>query len=242
MKIISIIPARYDSKRFPGKLLENIGDKSVVEKTYESVLNTNLFDNVFVATDNLLIKEKILSIGGQVILTKGNHICGSDRVAEASINLEADIIVNVQADEPFIDKKSLSDLINIYKDDKEELIDMVSLMSPINKSKLIINPNIVKVIVDNNNFALYFSRSKIPFNRDEDLNINYFRHIGVYGFRKKSLIDFFDNGETPIEKSEKIECIRQLEMGKKIKMVKTDISSLSIDEHSDLLKANKVLN
>jgi len=242
MKIISIIPARYESKRFPGKLLETIGDESVIEKTYNSVLNTSLFEKVFVATDSLSIKEKILSIAGDVIFTEKNHICGSDRVAEASINLEADIIVNVQADEPFIDKKSLSDLIKIYKDDKKELIGMASLMSPIKKSNMINNPNIVKVVVDNNNFALYFSRAKIPFNRDEDNGVNYFRHIGVYGFRRKSLIEFSNNGETPLEKSEKIECIRQLEMGRKIKMVKTNISSFSIDEFSDLLKAKKLLN
>lgn len=179
---------------------------------------------------------------GIFTLIEKNHVCGSDRVAEASINLDADIIVNVQADEPFIDKKSLSDLIKIYKDDKKELIDMVSLMSPMKKSDMINNPNIVKVIVDNKNFALYFSRAKIPFDRDQDHKVNYFRHIGVYGFRRKSLIEFSNNGETSLEKSEKIECIRQLEMGKKIKMVKTNISSLSIDEFSDLLKAEKRLN
>tara|TARA_B100001250_G_C19495012_1_gene654812 strand:- start:400 stop:759 length:360 start_codon:yes stop_codon:yes gene_type:complete len=119
---------------------------------------------------------------------------------------------------------------------------MVSLMSPMKKPNMINNPNIVKVVVDNNDFALYFSRAKIPFNRDEDHEVNYFRHIGVYGFRRKALIEFSNNGETPFEKSEKIECIRQLEMGKKIKMVKTNISSLSIDEFSDLLKAKKLLN
>ena len=240
MKIISIIPARFNSKRFPGKLLEMIGGQSVIEKTYTSVLETSLFEKVFVATDSNSIKNKILSIGGEVIDTVEKHACGSDRVAEASFNLDADIIVNVQADEPFIDKKSLTDLIKIYKDDKKGLIDMVSLMSPIEDSNMINNPNIVKVIVDYNNFALYFSRAKIPFDRDQDHKVNYFRHIGVYGFRKRSLIDFSNNGETPLEKSEKIECIRQLEMGKKIKMVETNISSFSIDEFSDLIKAKRL--
>ena len=242
MKIISIIPARFNSKRFPGKLLEMIGGQSVIEKTYTSVLETSLFEKVFVATDSNSIKDKILSIGGEVIDTVENHVCGSDRVAEASFNLDADIIVNVQADEPFIDKKSLTDLIKIYKDDKKGLIDMVSLMSPIEDSNMINNPNIVKVIVDYNNFALYFSRAKIPFDRDQDHRVNYFRHIGVYGFRKRSLINFSNNGETPLEKSEKIECIRQLEMGKKIKMVETNISSFSIDEFSDLIKAKRLSN
>ena len=119
---------------------------------------------------------------------------------------------------------------------------MVSLMSPIEDSNMINNPNIVKVIVDYNNFALYFSRAKIPFDRDQDYKVNYFRHIGVYGFRKRALIDFSNNGETPLEKSEKIECIRQLEMGKKIKMVETNISSFSIDEFSDLIKAQRLSN
>ena len=128
----------------------------------------------------------------------------------------------------------------MYKFDKKGLIDMVSLMSPIEDSNMINNPNIVKVIVDYNNFALYFSRAKIPFDRDQDYKVNYFRHIGVYGFRKKSLIDFSNNGETQLEKSEKIECLRQLEMGKKIKMVETNISSFSIDEFSDLIKAKRL--
>ena len=155
---------------------------------------------------------------------------------------DCDIIVNIQGDEPFINKNDLKKIIEVFNNDIDNKIDIVSLMISLKSTNDIVNPNNVKVIVDNNNFALYFSRSKIPFNRDEDHNINYFRHIGVYGFRKKSLIDFFENGETPLESSEKIECIRHLEMGKKIKMVRTDMSSLSIDEYSDLLKANKLLN
>lgn len=242
MKIVSIIPARYNSKRFPGKLLNRIGNETLIERTYNSVLNTSLFEKVIVATDSLAIKDKISSIGGETIITKESHICGSDRIAEAVKDIDADVIVNVQADEPFIDKRSLEDLIKIFADDKKELIGMTSLMTTFKDAQMIDNTNIVKVIVDNQNFALYFSRSKIPFNRDKDELINYYKHIGVYGFRKKSLIEFSKNGPTLLEKVEKIECIRQLEMGKRIKMVETSVPNISIDTRDDISKAEQFLN
>ncbi len=242
MKIVSIIPARYNSKRFPGKLLNRIGNETLIERTYNSVLNTSLFEKVIVATDSLAIKDKILSIGGEIIITKESHICGSDRIAEAVQDIDADVIVNVQADEPFIDKRSLEDLIKIFANDKKELIGMTSLMTVFKDAQMIDNTNIVKVIVDNQNFALYFSRSKIPFNRDKDELINYYKHIGVYGFRKKSLIEFSKNGPTLLEKVEKIECIRQLEMGKRIKMVETSVPNISIDTRDDISKAEQFLN
>ena len=242
MKIVSIIPARYNSKRFPGKLLKKIGNETLIERTYNSVLNTSLFEKVIVATDSLAIKDKISSIGGETIITKESHICGSDRIAEAVQGIDADVIVNVQADEPFIDKRSLEDLIKIFANDKKELIGMTSLMTTFKDAQMIDNTNIVKVIVDNQNFALYFSRSKIPFNRDKDELINYYKHIGVYGFRKKSLIEFSKNGPTLLEKVEKIECIRQLEMGKRIKMVETSVPNISIDTRDDISKAEQFLN
>ena len=242
MKIVSIIPARYNSKRFPGKLLNRIGNETLIERTYNSVLNTSLFEKVIVATDSLAIKDKISSIGVETIITKESHICGSDRIAEAVKDIDADVIVNVQADEPFIDKRSLEDLIKIFADDKKKLIGMTSLMTTFKDAQMIDNTNIVKVIVDNQNFALYFSRSKIPFNRDKDELINYYKHIGVYGFRKKSLIEFSKNGPTLLEKVEKIECIRQLEMGKRIKMVETSVPNISIDTRDDISKAEQFLN
>ena len=240
MKIIAVIPARYDSKRFPGKLLKKIGKRTIVEQTYLSTYNTGLFDDVYVATDNEKIYSLIHSAGGKVIMSDGEFVCGTDRIASAVSKLDVDIVINVQGDEPFIDKNSLLLLINSLKNDKKHEISLASLMNEISDPKQIKDPNIVKVIVDNKNFAIYFSRFGLPYKIDDEKKANYFKHIGVYAFRKKSLLEFPSLEVGPLEISEKIECIRFIENQKKIKMITTLFEGVSIDTPADLLYAKSI--
>jgi 3-deoxy-manno-octulosonate cytidylyltransferase (CMP-KDO synthetase) len=175
-------------------------------------------------------------------MSKTAHECGSDRIAEAVEFLDADIVINVQGDEPFIDKTSLSQLIEVFKEDVNKEIDLASLKVEITNQEDIENPNNVKVITDINNLAIYFSRSVIPFHRDKDISVKYYKHKGVYAFRKQALLDFYKTPMTPLEASEKIEAIRYQEIGKKIKMVETAIEAIGIDTPEDLEKAKKYLN
>ena len=242
MKIIAMIPARYSASRFPGKLMKDLGGKTVILRTFEAALSTHLFDEVYVVTDSEVIQKNILDAGGNVIMSKTAHECGSDRIAEAVAFLDADIVINVQGDEPFIDKTSLSQLIEVFKEDVNKEIDLASLKVEITNQEDIENPNNVKVITDINNLAIYFSRSVIPFHRDKDISVKYYKHKGVYAFRKQALLDFYKTPMTPLEASEKIEAIRYQEIGKKIKMVETAIEAIGIDTPEDLEKAKKYLN
>ncbi|MEN8776184.1 MAG: 3-deoxy-manno-octulosonate cytidylyltransferase [Polaribacter sp.] len=242
MKIIAMIPARYSATRFPGKLMKDLGGKSVILRTYEAALNTELFDEVYVVTDSEIIKENITNAGGNVIVSKKEHECGSDRIAEAVTDINTDIVINVQGDEPFIDKTSLSKLIEVFKADTKNEIDLASLKVQITNKKDIENPNNVKVITDVNNLAIYFSRSVIPYHRDATINVKYYKHKGVYAFRKQALLDFYNTPITPLEAAEKIEAIRYQEIGKKIKMVETTVEAVGIDTPEDLEKAKQYLN
>ncbi|MCX7549430.1 3-deoxy-manno-octulosonate cytidylyltransferase [Xanthomarina sp. F2636L] len=240
MKIISMIPARYSASRFPGKLMQDLGGKSVIRRTYEATVNTKLFDDVFVVTDSQIIFDEITNHGGKAIISKKEHECGSDRIAEAVEFMDIDIVVNVQGDEPFTEVSSLKKLIEVFKDDTKKEIDLASLMVHITDWDEIKNPNTVKVIVDKNNFALYFSRSPIPYPRDETVNVKYHKHKGVYAFRKEALLDFYRLPMLKLEASEKIECIRYLEYSKKIKMVETDVQGVEIDTPEDLERAKRL--
>jgi len=240
MKVIAMIPARYSATRFPGKLMKDLGGKSVIVRTYESALHTNLFDEVYVVTDSDIIFTEINSIGGKAIMSIKEHDCGSDRIAEAVENLEVDIVINVQGDEPFIDAISLGKLIDVFKKDTDKEIDLASLKVQMTNQLEIENANNVKVITDLNNFALYFSRSVIPYKRDLDNKVKFFKHKGVYAFRKEALIGFYNTPMTPLETAEKIEAIRYLEDGKRIKMIETSVESIGIDTPEDLEKALKL--
>lgn len=237
-----MIPARYSASRFPGKLMKDLGGKSVILRTYEAAVSTQLFEEVYVVTDSEIISKNISDAGGKVLLSQKEHECGSDRIAEAVAFLDADIVVNVQGDEPFIDTVSLSKLIEAFKKDEKNEIDVASLKVEITDQEEIENPNNVKVITDQFGFALYFSRSVIPFHRDKQLDVKYYKHKGIYAFRKQALIDFYHMDLTPLEASEKIEAIRYLEVGKKIKMIETTVESVGIDTPEDLEKAKKYLN
>ena len=241
MKIIAVIPARYASTRFPAKLMQDLGGKTVILRTYEAAVATKLFDDVFVVTDSQLIYDEIQKNGGKAIKSIKEHESGSDRIAEAVENMEVDVVVNVQGDEPFINKKPLEELIAIFKNDTNKQVDLASLMFQITDKEEIRNPNNVKVITDQQGFALYFSRSVIPFPREEHAGVRYMKHIGIYAFRKAALLDFYRLPMLSLEASEKLEQLRYLEYGKRIKMVETTHGSIGIDTLEDLEKARKLI-
>lgn len=240
MKIIAVIPARYEASRFPAKLMQILGDKTVITTTYKNVVETGLFDEVFVATDSEIIFNEIKKNGGKAVMT-GKHETGSDRIAEAVQNIDCDIVINVQGDEPFLKLEPLKQLIEVFTEDENQEISLASLKIKLDEREEIENPNNVKVITDNNGFALYFSRSAIPFHREISYNVDYYKHIGVYAFRKHALIQFSKLEMKPLEISEKIECIRYLEYGMKIKLIETNFIGVGIDTPEDLEKARKLI-
>ncbi len=241
MKTIAVIPARYASTRFPAKLMQDLGGKTVILRTYEAAKSTGLFDDVFVVTDSNLIFDEIISHGGKAIMSVKEHESGSDRIAEAVAEMDVDIVVNVQGDEPFMEREPLEKLLSVFKDDKDKHIDLASLMLEISDEDEINNPNNVKVVVDQAGFALYFSRSVIPYPRDKTSGAKYYRHIGVYAFRKQAIMDFYSLPMKSLEASEKLEQLRYLEFGKRIKMVETTHVSIGIDTPEDLVKARKMI-
>lgn len=234
-----MIPARYAASRFPAKLMQDLSGKPVILRTYEAAKNTQLFDEVYVVTDSTEIFDTIKAAGGKAIMSIKEHDCGSDRIAEAIVDMDVDIIVNVQGDEPFTDKHSLQSVLEVFKSDSDKEIDLASLMVRITEADEIENSNTVKVIVDNRNFALYFSRSPIPYPRATDIAHVYYKHKGIYAFRKSALMDFQRLPMLALEATEKIEAIRYLEYGKKIKMVETTVSGIEIDTPEDLKRAQK---
>ncbi len=233
-----MIPARYAASRFPGKLMQDLGGKSVILTTYQATVETGLFDAVYVVTDSDIIYEEIESNGGNVIRSLKEHDCGTDRIAEAVENLDVDIVVNVQGDEPFTNKEGLSKVLKVFEGEDADQIDLASLMSEISDWKEISDPNTVKVVVDKNNFALYFSRSPLPYPRDKNIRISYFKHKGIYAFRKQAILDFYRLPMGELEATEKVECIRFLEYGKNIKMAISNSRSVEIDTPEDLKRAN----
>ena len=241
MKIIAMIPARYAATRFPYKLMQPLGSKTVIRSTYDNTVATGLFDEVFVVTDHALIYDEITGHGGKAIMSKAAHESGSDRIAEAVKDMEVDIVLNVQGDEPFVNKALLKKLLDVFAADPEENIRVASPVKRITDPVQIANPNIVKVTVDKNMDSLLFSRSSIPYLRDENKQPVYYEHIGVYAFRKKALLQFTKWEITPLEAAEKIECLRYLENGVRLRMVETEDTGVKIDVPEDLAKAEQYL-
>jgi 3-deoxy-manno-octulosonate cytidylyltransferase (CMP-KDO synthetase) len=237
-KIGAFIPARYAATRFPAKLMQALGAKTVIRHTYDNTVATGLFNEVYVVTDSEIIFNEITSHGGKALMSKKEHQSGSDRIAEAIEHLAIDIVVNVQGDEPFVKKEPLEKLIAVFKDDK---VQVTSLMQALTHTDLIADPNYVKVAVDKNSNALFFSRSVIPYPRNTELAITYYEHIGVYAFKKQALLDFTNWPISPLEAAEKIECLRYLENGVSIKMVVTNYMGVEIDTPEDLIIAAKLL-
>jgi len=241
MKIIAMIPARYKASRFPGKLMKDLDGKPVIVRTYEAAIATALFEEVYVVTDSDIIFKEIEDCGGKAIMSIKEHECGSDRIAEAVENMDVDIVVNVQGDEPFTSKEGLEKVLQVYKGIDADKIDLASLMTEVHDWEEINDPNCVKVIVDKENFALYFSRSPIPFKREEKSIVRYYKHKGIYAFRKEALMEFYHLPKRHLETAEQIECIRYLEYGKNIKMAISNTKGIEIDTPQDLMKANHYL-
>jgi 3-deoxy-manno-octulosonate cytidylyltransferase (CMP-KDO synthetase) len=239
MKIIAMIPARYEASRFPGKLMKDLAGKTVILRTYEATKKANLFDEVYVVTDSAIIYNEIIANGGKAIKSKKEHESGSDRIAEAVENLDIDIVVNVQGDEPFTKKEALSKLLEVFKTDAKKEIAIASLMLKMDDSAEINNPNNVKVVTDEQNFAMYFSRSPIPYAREKSTAI-YYKHIGIYAFRKEALLKFTKLPINHLEATEKLENLRFLANGLKVKMVETNQIAIGIDTPEDLEKANEI--
>ena len=237
-----MIPARYGATRFPAKLMQDLCGKPVIVHTYQRVADTNLFDQVYVVTDDDRIENAIREVGGKVIRSQKEHNSGSDRLAEASKDLEVDIIVNVQGDEPFTDKENLQKVIDIFANDSQQNIAVASLMERITHPDDIANPNNVKVVVNKFNEALYFSRSVIPFPRDTNTKVPYYKHIGIYAYRKDALQQFTQLPPSLLEETEKLEQLRYLENGFKIRLALTDIPTIGIDTPEDLEKARQRLS
>jgi len=241
MKKAALIPARYAATRFPGKLMQMLGNKTVIRHTYDNTVATGLFDEVLVATDSPVIYDEITTNGGKAVMSKKPHESGSDRIAEAVLSMDAAIVVNVQGDEPFVKKDPLQKLLRVFEDEEGKKVQVASLMQVLKDEQFIADPNYVKVAVDKNCNALFFSRSVIPYPRSRDIPIVYYEHIGVYAFRKQALINFTNWPITPLEAAERIECLRYLENGIPIKMVIVDYMGVEIDTPEDLERAAKYL-
>jgi len=242
MKTIAMIPARYAASRFPAKLMQPLGDKSVIRHTYDNTVATGLFDSVMVVTDSDIIFNEIVSNGGMAKMSGREHNSGSDRIAEAIADMEVDIIVNVQGDEPFVQRNPLEKLLAVFKEDQGGHIQVASLMQVLKEVRFISDPDYVKVVVDKNMNALLFSRSVIPYPRNKQMATNYYEHIGIYAFRKKALVEFTSWPISPLEAAEKIECLRYLENGILIKMIVTDYLGVEIDTPDDLRRAALLLS
>ena len=240
MKKIALIPARYEASRFPGKLMQMLGDKTVIRHTYENTVATRLFDDVFVATDSPVIYKEITKNGGKAVMSQRVHESGSDRIAEAVADMDVDIILNVQGDEPFVRREPLAKLLQTFEGEQGQSVQVASLMQIFKEQSFIENPNNVKVVVDNNMNSLLFSRSVIPYNR-ANITVPYYHHIGVYAFRKQALLNFTNWPITPLEAAEKIECLRYLEHGIPLKMVLVDFKGVGIDTPEDLELAKSYL-
>ena len=237
-KVGAFIPARYAATRFPAKLMQMLGDKSVIRHTYDNTKATGLFDEVYVVTDSEIIFNEIVSNGGKAIMSKREHESGSDRIAEAIQNIDIDIVVNVQGDEPFVKREPLEKVLACFEDPR---VQVASLMQVLTNIASIEDPNFVKVAVDKNWNALFFSRSVIPYPRSTDTAMTYYEHVGVYAFKKQALIDFTNWPMSPLEAAEKIECLRYLENGVSIKMAVTHYMGVEIDTPEDLIKAAALL-
>ncbi|MEC7479036.1 MAG: 3-deoxy-manno-octulosonate cytidylyltransferase [Bacteroidota bacterium] len=241
MTVSALIPARLNSTRLEKKLIKNLGGIPVIVRTYQNICSTKLFDEVVVVTDSDDIINVLKEFDIKFLKSKEDHNTGTDRIAEFSKKFKSDIIINVQGDEPFVLKDDLSKIINTFKNDIENKINVISLMTKLISVEEINNPNNVKVVVDKNNNSLMFSRSIIPYKRVEN-NVNYFKHIGIYAFRNSFLNKFKKFKQTNLELTEMIEALRIIEHGYKIHMIEIDHEQISIDTIDDFNKAKSMLN
>jgi len=236
--VIGVIPARYGSTRLPAKALAMIHGKPMIQHVYERCLKAKLLSEVLVATDDKRIFDAVINFGGNVVMTSKTHKSGTDRIGEAIKNIKCDVVVNIQGDEPMIAPDNIDKAIKPLIQDKS--INVATLCISISDKKEISNPNVVKVVLDSNSNALYFSRSVIPFNRDTTKS-EYFKHIGLYVYRKDYLMKLIKMKPSRLELTEKLEQLRVLESGQKIKVIETEIESYSVDTPADLRKIRKLI-
>ena len=241
MTVSALIPARLNSTRLEKKLIKNLDGIPVIVRTYQNICSTKLFDEVVVVTDSDDIINVLKEYDIKFLKSKEDHNTGTDRIAEFSKKFKSDIIINVQGDEPFVLKEDLSKIINTFKNDIENKINVISLMTKLISVEEINNPNNVKVVVDKNNNSLMFSRAIIPYKRVEN-NVNYFKHIGIYAFRNSFLNKFKKFKQTNLELTEMIEALRIIEHGYNIHMIEIDHEQISIDTIDDFNKAKSMLN
>ncbi len=238
IKAIALIPARLESTRLPRKLLKMLNGKSIIVRTYEAVIRSGLFIDVIVVCDHQLLVDEMVLNGGKAILSQQSHESGSDRIAEIARGLNAEIIVNIQGDEPFIEKESLQKVIDLFQHPE---VEVATLKKKITDIEQINNPNCVKVVTDINGKALYFSRAAIPYDRDQEGYAPYFQHIGVYGFRKEVLLKFTSLPPSALEMMEKLENLRMLEHGISVFLAEINHVGISIDTEDDFARAESFI-
>lgn len=239
MDAIGVIPARYGSTRFEGKVLADVRGKPMIQWVYEAAKKTKMLDDVIVACDDKRIKDTVEAFGGKAVLTSKDHASGTDRICEAVSFIDVKIVVNIQADEPLIDPVMIASVVRPFADDRS--LSMATLKKKIEDYHEITDPNVVKVVTDKQDFALYFSRSIIPYQRDKSVGINYYKHIGLYAYTKDFLFVFKNLPESHLEKLEKLEQLRVLEAGFKIKVLETNVSTIGVDTYEDLERARKAI-
>lgn len=242
MKVAALIPARIGSTRFPRKMLAEIKGKSLIRRTYESIQDTGLFSDVYVVTDSDDIQAEVEAAGGNVLRSKKEHETGTDRIAEVAAGVDADVIINVQGDEPFIKKSTLEQLLDLFKGEEGADVQAGSLIQATDNHILVNNPNRVKVLIRPDNYAIYFSRSVVPFTRNRMIDYGYYIHIGIYAFRKDALLKFASWKPMLLEQVEQLECNRFIEYGMPIKMAITDHETIAVDIPEDIMKAEDYLD
>jgi len=245
LQSVCVIPARYGSTRLPGKPLRLIGDKPMIQWVFERASMAKRITRVLVATDHEEILSCVQGFGGNAVMTSSDLESGTDRVAEAVKNVEADVVINVQGDEPFISPALLDDMVEVFNDPQ---VEIATAMHRITKTQDLKNPNLVRVTHNKDNFALYFSRSVIPFYRDDPdqeswlEHTRYFRHIGLYAYRKNTLMALTRLPVSELEQAERLEQLRWLENGFSVYTLETEYESMCVDTPEDLQKLNELLN
>lgn len=241
MDVIGVIPARFSSTRFEGKVLADISGKPLIQHVWERAKQARALDELIIACDDELVAEAARKFGAKVVMTSKAHTCGTDRVSEVVNPLEVKIVVNIQGDEPLIHPTMIDSVAGALMNDKD--ISMATLMKKIDDPALVSDPNVVKVVVDKNNFALYFSRSPIPYRPDnsEVKEPLYYKHIGLYGYTKDFLFTYKNLLPSRLEKTECLEQLRVLEEGFRIKVIETKYDTLGVDTPEDLEKVRRYL-
>lgn len=239
MNIIGVIPARYNSTRLPFKLLRNIFDKPLIQWTWENASRARSLDRLIVACDDQRIEEVVRGFGGDVVMTSARHLSGTDRIAEAVNHLDVDVIINIQADEPVVHPSVIDALAQAMRNDSD--LVMATVRKKVDDEREINDSNVVKVICDKDGFALYFSRFSLPYYRQADTQKLYYKHLGVYAYTKDFLYTYRKLPVSYLENAEKLEQLRVLEAGYKIKVIETKFESCGVDTEDDLITLEKIL-